>query len=154
MCPLGEELNEKCFQTYPLDFVGQSWFRWGGAEGKTSYFNATTVGGEGTTSTSPAGSEWRINPIPRAWRDKTGAWGKNPAGSSNQAQTGEGFQPFCEDSAGYSCTSEWGPYNMEIVDKVQIPANLTAGEWVLGWRWDCEESNQIWQSCSDVTVVA
>jgi len=41
---------------------------------------------------------------------------------------------------------------LEIVDRVLIPAGLPAGEYVLGWRWDCEESNQIWQSCSDVTV--
>ena len=23
---------------------------------------------------------------------------------------------------------------------------------VLGWRWDCEESTQVWSSCSDVTI--
>ena len=44
--------------------------------------------------------------------------------------------------------------NLEIVDRVAIPATLAPGEWVLGWRWDCEESNQIWQSCSDVTITA
>ena len=43
---------------------------------------------------------------------------------------------------------------LEIVDHVRIPKGLAAGEYVLGWRWDCEQSNQIWQSCSDVTVVA
>jgi len=58
----------------------------------------------------------------------------------------------------------WGPYNMEIVDMVkvissqffihnaadvaltpatrvcvhQIPDDLPAGPYVLGWRWDCE----------------
>ena len=35
---------------------------------------------------------------------------------------------------------------MEIVDTVEIPAGLKAGEWVLNWRMDQEESNQIWQS--------
>ena len=34
--------------------------------------------------------------------------------------------------------------NMEIVDRVLIPKGLAPGEYVLGWRWDCEESNQIW----------
>ena len=42
---------------------------------------------------------------------------------------------------------------LEIVDMVRVPAGTPAGEYVLGWRWDCEESNQIWQSCSDVSVV-
>lgn len=43
---------------------------------------------------------------------------------------------------------------MEIVDQVLIPQGLEPGAWVLGFRWDCEESNQVWQSCSDVTIVA
>ena len=42
--------------------------------------------------------------------------------------------------------------HLEIVDRVVVPADLPEGEYVMGWRWDCEESNQIWQSCSDVTV--
>ena len=37
---------------------------------------------------------------------------------------------------------------------IQIPAGLPAGEYVLGWRWDCEQSNQIWQSCSDVMITS
>ena len=42
----------------------------------------------------------------------------------------------------------------EIVDRIKIPAGLKPGDYVLGWRWDCEESNQIWASCSDITIVA
>ena len=41
---------------------------------------------------------------------------------------------------------------LEIVDRVQIPSDLPEGDYVLGWRWDCEQSNQIWMSCSDVTI--
>ena len=52
------------------------------------------------------------------------------------------------------CSGEWGPYNMEIVDEIMIPAGLKPGKYVLGWRWDCEESNQVWASCSDVTITA
>ena len=33
-----------------------------------------------------------------------------------------------------SCTGEWAPYNMEIVDKMLVPKDLPAGEWVLNWR--------------------
>ena len=51
-----------------------------------------------------------------------------------------------------SCTGMWGPYNLEIVDTVRIPHDLPEGRWVLNWRMDQEESNQIWQSCADVTV--
>lgn len=40
---------------------------------------------------------------------------------------------------------EWGPYNAEIVDTVVIPTDIAPGKYVLNWRLDCEESNQIWQ---------
>ena len=41
---------------------------------------------------------------------------------------------------------------MEIVDTVLIPPDLEPGDWVLGWRYDCEESSQVWSSCSDVST--
>eukprot|EP00660_Eupelagonema_oceanica_P019760 gene19760-biopygen44345 len=28
------------------------------------------------------------------------------------------------------------------MDRVAIPDNLEAGEYLLSWRWDCEESTQ------------
>ena len=34
-----------------------------------------------------------------------------------------------------------------------LQADIEPGEYVLGWRWDCEETTQIWQSCSDITIV-
>lgn len=115
-------------------------------DGKTHYFNRTTV----SEGTHPAGSMWAMNPVPRAWKDSSGDWGPG----SNHLQTGYGFQPFCENDGVYGCTGMWGPYNAEIFDRVEIPAGLPPGPYVLGWRWDCEESNQIWQSCSDVTITA
>ena len=44
--------------------------------------------------------------------------------------------------------------NLEIVDQVLVPHDLPAGKWVLNWRMDQEESNQIWLSCADVTIVS
>ena len=41
---------------------------------------------------------------------------------------------------------------LEVLDKVRLPANLTPGKWVVGWRWDCEESTQVWSSCGDVVI--
>jgi hypothetical protein len=99
---------------------------------------------------------YRKNPIPRSWKDKDGQWGNG----SNHLQTGMGFQPVCEDQGmdkqgtAQSCTGMWGPYNVEIVDKVLVPQDLPVGKWVLNWRLDCEESNQIWQSCADISIKA
>ena len=38
-------------------------------------------------------------------------------------------------------------------DMVKIPADLTAGKYVLGWRYDCEATAQVWSNCADITVV-
>jgi len=39
-----------------------------------------------------------------------------------------------------------------IVDKVKIPDDLEEGQYLLGWRWDCEQTYQIWQNCADITI--
>ena len=43
------------------------------------------------------------------------------------------------------------PYS--IVDKVVIPSNIEAGDYLLSWRWDAEQSPQIWQNCADISIV-
>ena len=48
------------------------------------------------------------------------------------------------------CSDDWTVG--VISDHVLIPGNLTAGEYVLGWRWDCEETAQVWQNCADVII--
>ena len=40
-----------------------------------------------------------------------------------------------------------------VEDTLRVPANIPPGDYVLGWRWDCEMTSQIWLSCSDITVV-
>ena len=40
-----------------------------------------------------------------------------------------------------------------IEDTLQVPSDIPPGEYVLGWRWDAEMTSQIWQSCSDITIV-
>ena len=31
---------------------------------------------------------------------------------------------------------------------------MAPGSYLLSWRWDCEESTQVWQNCADVELVA
>jgi len=143
LCPANSTLNEDCFNKHPVTMVGQSALRWGGVGGRTLPFDAVTI-----TEGTKAGVMWRRNPVPMAWKTKAGKWG---AGSWHLT-TGMGFQPMCEDHGMYTCTGESGPYNLEVVDKILIPNDILAGDWVLNWRFDCEESNQVWQSCSDVAI--
>lgn len=62
--------------------------------------------------------------------------------------------PFMVDFHASPITStgfEGLPYS--IVDKVIIPSNIEAGDYLLSWRWDAEQSPQIWQNCADVRIV-
>jgi len=137
LAPADGPLNEEAFNKIPLEFVGMQGFRWDGGPSKGGaehFYNGTYV----DVGTVPAGSKWSLNPVPRY--DHGGAQ-----------------KPKCVETADYKCTGMEDGSNaqptLEIVDRVLIPAGLKPGAYVLGWRWDCEESNQIWQSCSDVTVV-
>ena len=85
---------------------------------------------------------------------------------------GPSFEPLCEESeeckraatlgAGpqgvCKCSghSNGGPLlpNVEMVDEVAIPRDLAPGRYVLQFRWDCEETDQVWTSCSDIAVTA
>ena len=48
------------------------------------------------------------------------------------------------DKANHDCDGLAG-FKYSIVDKVSVPKSLPAGEYLLSWRWDCEQSRQIWQ---------
>eukprot|EP00937_MAST-01D_sp_MAST-1D-sp2_P003072 g3072.t1 len=144
LCPAGEELTESCFQRTPLAFEGRSALRWGGKPGKTLYFDGTTV----AVGTVPAGSAWRKNPIPRI--DAT----KYPNEGQQTAFPAPCYEPDPPASGGHGglCSGWYGPDNLEIVDTVRVPAGLAAGEYVVQWRLDCEESAQVWLNCADITV--
>ena len=60
------------------------------------------------------------------------------------------FPPPCDD-----CKSRGGMGSSTVArrDMVKIPADLTAGKYVLGWRYDCEATAQVWSNCADITVV-
>jgi len=157
LAPADEPLTEETFRKMPLDFFGPSILRWDGDKTTQLEFNTTEKGWETNQGTTPKGSTWRKNPIPE-WP----LWERG----------GATFQPVCEESeaciaiatkggwkqgvcrcSGYSNGGALLP-NLEVVDSVKIPANLKPGRYVLQWRWDCEESDQIWASCSDVMVTA
>eukprot|EP00658_Telonema_sp_P-2_P003934 TRINITY_DN1146_c0_g1_i18.p1 TRINITY_DN1146_c0_g1~~TRINITY_DN1146_c0_g1_i18.p1 ORF type:complete len:172 (-),score=39.39 TRINITY_DN1146_c0_g1_i18:366-881(-) len=144
LAPADGPLTEEVFGKAPLKFVGPQKLRWRGGRamgGDEIEFNGTYV----SAGTVPAGSMWARNPIPR----------------NDFSQTGQGFEPVCVEfgmpasmCSGMEDGSGGAEPTLEIVDRVLVPEGLVPGEYVLGWRWDCEESNQIWQSCSDLTITS
>jgi hypothetical protein len=37
-------------------------------------------------------------------------------------------------------------HDYSIVDEVVVPTNLQPGDYLLSWRWDCEQTTQIWRA--------
>ena len=35
-------------------------------------------------------------------------------------------------------------FPFSIVDRVAVPGDLEPGDYLLSWRWDCEQSSQVW----------
>lgn len=163
LCPASEELTEECFRKLPLNFTGMPRLRWN--DGKELFYHGMYL----TEGTSPRSSMWARNQIPRI--DDSGADSGEPWDQRSLCQDGakgtacRAFEPICEEATppwhriepqarhsdveGY-CSGDWT--GGMLVDRVQIPEWLPPGEYVLGWRWDCEETAQVWTNCADVTV--
>jgi len=140
LCPRNESLTEECFRQHPLRFEGPQTLKWN--DGTTEDINGTYV----EEGTNPAGSMWAMNPLPptpdetfpspcKTHREPTDA--PMAVGQFGQNQDG--------------CSGNW-PTTVIIMDKVRVPADTPPGEYVLGWRWDCEQTAQVWQSCADITI--
>jgi len=158
LCPAGSKSEESCFQKMPLDFVGDTqWIQFGRGMDKNNRTEipATTVGGD---KVIPRNSMWRRNPVPPCNTPISGG------AVSNLKCAGPTFTPPIKGLYGFgpgACGSSEVKCNYKqfvqhdfdfgIVDKVKVP-DVTPGEYVLSFRWDSEQTNQVWTSCADVTI--
>ena len=157
-------LTEACFQQLPLPFDR--------TKQALLWNNGTRLPLRGLfvdEGTSPAGSTWARNPVPRV-----NAPSERDAGCLAVNATADvgcvsfappcpqdcSGQPRCATPAAHTdegsqqgqCSGDWT--GGQIVDTVIVPASTAPGEYVLGWRWDCEETTQVWSNCADVTICA
>lgn len=150
------EATEECFQQTPLAFVGDTqWIQGTGAAAKNrSAIPAVRV----TEGVLPKGSTWTRNPVP-------GCNDVPRLGGHNHQCSGPMFKPPIPGLYGFgpgACASGVAPCTTEemasrampfaIVDKVKIPEDLPAGNYVLSFRWDCEQLPQVWGNCADVKI--
>ena len=40
-----------------------------------------------------------------------------------------------------------------LKDVVQVPESLEPGEYVLSFRWDCQKTAQVWQTCANILII-
>lgn len=176
LCKKSETISEECFQRTPLKFAGEtSYIIY--PNGTTFEFPMTKV----TTGTWPEGSEWARDPVPGCkicdsvlqqcgsplppvplnesgggykdpWNTQVDCYGACCGSTSSKAHgvcpDGTDFFPAVSSQSGFGKNvPEWS-----IMDRVLIPESLEEGEYLLSWRWDCEESTQIWQNCADIRL--
>jgi hypothetical protein len=174
LCPKGKNLTEACFDEMPLMPIGDtSWIQYGTNETNRTAINAVRV----SEGTHPAGSTWTKNPVPGCtWYYNNsdpslyisgglGIGGKGKDGTYScpgplYKPPLEGLYGFGSSVCGhvfdFECTPEQKKYQVDhflfnIIDQVRVPD--VKGEYVLSWRWDCEQTPQVWTSCADISVV-
>ena len=146
----------------PLPFVGSTHeIRYNYGSAPSIRINATEL----STGTTPAGSTWRRNPIPGCNCDigggncVVGGKGFNKAYENRPdpltkevCPTGTMFPAQFKNGAGDVGYLTGHPLHYSIVDTVRVPK--TEGRYILQWRWDCEETNQVCGTRARVTVTA
>lgn len=149
------QVTEACFQATPLKFAGKvQWLH----HINGSRFEIPLV--KVTEGVTPAGSEWARNPFPECHDSQTCT--EAPRTCQNYMGMGDTCHKFAfpeplpnTHGLGHSNSSKGGMdgfHDYSIVDKVVVPKHLPAGDYLLSWRWDCEQSAQIWQNCADVRI--
>ena len=128
--------------------------------------------------TYPAGSMWSMIPLPPTALGPRCIPGPNDTNATvNRCLPGEtrtmaGPCKPCPQTPGSDCSrcdNNWdgtpaftppcdgckgSTHTHAIRDFVKVPTHLKPGKYVLGWRYDCEATAQVWSNCADVTLRA
>ena len=164
ICPKSENLTEACFQHRPLQLVGDSsWIQFSDDRKNRSIITAMRT----TNGTFPPGSQWTRNPIPACGGYPGGAAGVVHEGACKKSQFPPvlshviapdarfaplpglyGFGPGSAPIIGHGDHVKFWQerFNFNIVDQVKVP-NLPEGDYVVGFRYDCEQTPQVWNNC-------
>jgi hypothetical protein len=142
------ELTEECFTQMPLTLGDKAWIQWHGDKTNRTEFKPLRT----TEGTYPAGSQWSRNAIPACGID---------GGVVNFGClfTPPQFEPPADDAYGFwgvhnagSPSLGWGRvHSLSIVDQLTVP-DVTPGDYVLQFRYDAEQTSQVWNSCADVRI--
>ena len=130
MCPMNSSLAEDCFQSGHLNFANDIQQLIAPNGTVIAELNAirTRIG------TFPIGSAWTRNPVPM----------EDP-----NSRRGKDYVPI----PGFPTIFGRGPFPFNIMDTIQVPTDIASGNYVVSWRWDAEQTKQVWSQCGDVIVV-
>jgi len=141
------EVTEECFQKMPLEFYGDEQYVQYGEGGQRFAFKANRT----RNGTFPKGSQWTKNPIAPC-KGIMGGFGDLKPGCPGGTQ----FPPPAPGLAGFgelSSAPGYPTFYFSIIDKLKVP-KLEPGDYVLSFRWDCEQTTQVWTACSSIRINA
>lgn len=137
-------ITEECFQQTPLAFFGNThWVQYGEDKSTRVEFPANRV----NVGTWPKGSQWTKDPIP-ACNGASGGFFLPTSDCPNGTQ----FPPPQPSLYGFggNIRQTVKPFQFSIIDKLVIPKTLEPGNYVLSFRWDCEQTPQVWNTCASI----
>jgi len=167
LCPKDSQLTEECFQSNTLTFAGaNSTIKFEGGEHADKKIPTKTY-------IAPDGTQWRTNPIPGCACDNGISCGgkadflqskvegncaagtypqstvySHAASATSACPRGTQFEAgFDEFTQGFLVGAS---NEFSVMDEVNVPQKV--GAFVLSWRWDCEETDQVWNSCADIII--
>lgn len=167
------KISEECFQNNILDFADDYSYIVYSNGTKSDKFKRTST----SEGTYPKGSVWARGPVPACyicdaytkcgppldpvpgfspsdWDNQVNCYAMCDGASASKANgyCPEGTPQFPEPIPQISGFGKH-VWNWGVADEIIIPADIETGEYLLSWRWDCEESTQVWQNCADISIV-
>lgn len=156
LCKIPEEgkiaLTEECFEKTVLRFEGDhQWIQFGDDVADRAKIPAIRT----TEGTNPSGSQWTKNPVAPCQGASGGLGRPSIYGKNNQIQQCQPqFEPHQINGADLMGFGVNEFYQFIIVDQVHVPDELEPGLYVLSHRWDCEQTPQVWTTCSNIRITA
>lgn len=171
LCPASEPLTEECFQKTPLSFAESDFHTIVFGEPSKNRKIFARVVPSGVTGTG----DWMMNPLTYGDEhcESCCDWVMPPGTHCNFTCPGCGAPHHAADGAcpvdcaHYSglphggADSKYWPnqlggidtHSFAVQDSLVVPATIPAGDYVLGWRWDCEATSQVWSNCADISII-
>lgn len=155
LCPKPEnamDLTEECFMKMPLVLGKKAWVQFNGDRNNRTEFTPLRT----TTGTVPAGSQWSRNAIPACHTFLPGGGGVLDynciTGGPQFTPPALGAYGFWGDHNSGNVALGWGRVsNVSIVDTLTVP-DVATGNYVLQFRYDAEQTSQVWNSCADLRI--
>eukprot|EP00092_Neocalanus_flemingeri_P021199 GFUD01022973.1.p1 GENE.GFUD01022973.1~~GFUD01022973.1.p1 ORF type:complete len:364 (+),score=83.36 GFUD01022973.1:28-1119(+) len=146
-----DTVSEECFQQMPLEFVGETqWIQYGDDIANRTEIKANRT----TTGTFPAGSHWTKLPVPACLDPHK--YGGGFFSPDTSCSYGTQFPEPAPGLHGYG-SRYLAPgktdFTWSIVDLVRVPEDIQPGYYVLSFRWDCEQTPQVWNTCANLQLV-